>query len=1346
MAWSPADHDLTRIDAPNTPWTNFARTVQRQVGHFYTPVNLADLVAVVYQASAAGDELHTVGSGHAFEDVAVANDRLVSLSQLKSPLSYVLDGALTDARRAVQDDPTAPAKLFHVHGGITIGELNEVLAANGLALITLGGANMQALAGAVSTSTHGGDVGLPPLPDLVQAIHLVTAAGQQVWVERVSTPVTTDDRLRAALQRWEPVAEGIRIRRDDDLLNAVVVACGRFGVVYSVVLDVVSAFRLAEFTVAPPTATVLARLRAGVGGVDAGSGLAPLLAALPDPPADVGANTASGLRYLMVSLASARPAGCWVQRRWLTPTQDDSELNTGAPWVCGSAVAPAILAFAAQAIELEALHLALIPVVGVVWAAELTVRANQLRAAALGGATTGQAMAMATRAAWDSNLGWVVPHLNALLVENRVGTQQTRRRGPGHLVMTGDRASNRLCYIGRSTELVFPANTSAYLDFLDTILPVGPTLRQAGYVSLRFCAPSVGLISMHHLTSRLAVSIEVSSLEGMPASAQWVAFVERTGVRFGGRPHWGQEHKLTSAEVAQFYGDDLTTWRELLHSVSGNDLTFSNAFTRRCGLEPAPVPRAATISQIWVDGTVVTPAGFGALSAGFGDVEVGGSRDVRLELTNVGRSLLNVSVVGISGDFQPADLRVDGSFQAATGDYALVAPIFTPTRLGRMTGTLTLATDAPGTPELRVALSGTGHGPVMAVDRSSVDFGAVQPGVAAQETVRLRNDGDRTGQLVGAVVTDVQPAGEFTVTPESAALVPGQAVDLTVTFASGLAGPAGGRLRLYTRGASGPRGMLEVGLSADQLVAVPQLNPATLTFPDVPLRRTGDWQSVELANRGTGSLRILDVLPPADFECGGSHPPLLEAGRVCTLAVCFRPRSAGLVEGEVQVVDDAAGSPHAVHCSGTGLAVPLLVAQPQGVSFGGQPVETTGETRAFRFTNDGTAVMTVTSVDVIGTDLADFAVTPGAVPAAFPPEGEVVVEVGFRPTGLGARSALLRVTSDAYESPHLFPLDGFGTPAPSMTVDPTVLTFAPGPVGGRSGLSRVTLVNNGPAPIVVAAVEISGPHAADFAIRGGDCVPQATVAVSASCGVDLVATPSAVGRRTAQLRIDAVSGDAAVAGLTAIGVGADLAFDPPDTDFGTMQVGGLTDLHEVLLRNRGNAPVLVDTLGVEGDFVSASACAGNVLGPGGYCTVRLRMQAAAAGPRTGRIVARAGGQEAVATLHGIGAAPAVGLNPAAVTFPSTAVGTAAGPVTIILTNTGTWPLTPRNTMLRGPHAADFALLRTADGSVLRSGEARILRVAFTPGAEGERTASLEFEANVQAGPHRVTLTGIGTTP
>jgi len=74
----------------------------------------------------------------------------------------------------------------------------------------------------------------------------------------------------------------MRIRRDNHLFNATVVAVGRFGVIYSLVLKVVPAFRLAEYAVERPTAELVGTLRSGI---DAGTVLGPQLVALPDPPA-----------------------------------------------------------------------------------------------------------------------------------------------------------------------------------------------------------------------------------------------------------------------------------------------------------------------------------------------------------------------------------------------------------------------------------------------------------------------------------------------------------------------------------------------------------------------------------------------------------------------------------------------------------------------------------------------------------------------------------------------------------------------------------------------------------------------------------------------------------------------------------------------------------------------------------------------------------------------------------------------------------------------------------------------------------------------------------------------------
>ena len=50
--------------------------------------------------------------------------------------------------------------------------------------------NGQSLIGALSTGTHGGDIELPPLVDVVVALQLVTVGGREIWVERESDGIT----------------------------------------------------------------------------------------------------------------------------------------------------------------------------------------------------------------------------------------------------------------------------------------------------------------------------------------------------------------------------------------------------------------------------------------------------------------------------------------------------------------------------------------------------------------------------------------------------------------------------------------------------------------------------------------------------------------------------------------------------------------------------------------------------------------------------------------------------------------------------------------------------------------------------------------------------------------------------------------------------------------------------------------------------------------------------------------------------------------------------------------------------------------------------------------------------
>jgi FAD/FMN-containing dehydrogenase len=164
---------------------------------------LASLVEAVADATDKKQELHVIGNGWAFEDCAKSDKVMVSLANLNLELHDVLDpsnGALTDDTLAMQNDPFRKKRLVHFEAGIRIADLCEALDKQNLAMPTLGGSNGQSLAGAISTSTHGGDWNQPPFPDVVRAVHLVTEGGGSCG----SSPLAT--RSRRATRTTRPCA------------------------------------------------------------------------------------------------------------------------------------------------------------------------------------------------------------------------------------------------------------------------------------------------------------------------------------------------------------------------------------------------------------------------------------------------------------------------------------------------------------------------------------------------------------------------------------------------------------------------------------------------------------------------------------------------------------------------------------------------------------------------------------------------------------------------------------------------------------------------------------------------------------------------------------------------------------------------------------------------------------------------------------------------------------------------------------------------------------------------------------------------------------------------------------
>jgi Abnormal spindle-like microcephaly-assoc'd, ASPM-SPD-2-Hydin/PQQ-like domain len=316
-------------------------------------------------------------------------------------------------------------------------------------------------------------------------------------------------------------------------------------------------------------------------------------------------------------------------------------------------------------------------------------------------------------------------------------------------------------------------------------------------------------------------------------------------------------------------------------SCGAHGLRRVRAFALGRGTRYAQV--TATGGRIYagtLDGHVVSygsPAAPGLRTSGgaTGATTIGQSSTVMVHLRAEG-----VAVHVAGGDVRGAAFSLPApvsAFDLAPGQARDIAVRFTPSAVGNAGGTLRLQT---GEGEVPVALSGRGRaaGPFLQSSANVVDFGTVEVGNDAEQTVVLENGGTQTLTITGVVgpgapmsLPDV-PAFPFTLAPDEQRAV-------TVRYAPTRAGatetelrwlddgvePAAGR-DLTVLGAAGVRGRVTGPAS---LAFGPVAPGATATLPlaftndgDLPLPLTRFKVPTDPAFTVGGRLDENAVVPP----------------------------------------------------------------------------------------------------------------------------------------------------------------------------------------------------------------------------------------------------------------------------------------------------------------------------------------------------------------------------------------------------------------------------------------------------------------------------------------------------
>jgi FAD/FMN-containing dehydrogenase len=199
-----------------TLWTNWSGSVTCQPQTIERPASEAELVALINQAREADYTVRVLGTGHSFVPLCASGGMLISLDRLQGLISTD-----RETRRAT------------VWGGTKLHQMGEPLRQAGMAMENMGDIDRQAIAGAISTGTHGTGRGIGNISTQVVGLRLVLASGEVFDCSTEAEP---------------------------EIFKAGQVSLGALGVISQVTLRLLPAYRLHERTWIAPFAACFDQL------------------------------------------------------------------------------------------------------------------------------------------------------------------------------------------------------------------------------------------------------------------------------------------------------------------------------------------------------------------------------------------------------------------------------------------------------------------------------------------------------------------------------------------------------------------------------------------------------------------------------------------------------------------------------------------------------------------------------------------------------------------------------------------------------------------------------------------------------------------------------------------------------------------------------------------------------------------------------------------------------------------------------------------------------------------------------------------------------------------------------
>ncbi|MEK8018603.1 MAG: choice-of-anchor D domain-containing protein [Candidatus Parabeggiatoa sp.] len=462
----------------------------------------------------------------------------------------------------------------------------------------------------------------------------------------------------------------------------------------------------------------------------------------------------------------------------------------------------------------------------------------------------------------------------------------------------------------------------------------------------------------------------------------------------------------------------------------------------------------------------------------FGLQAIDSTTTENFRITSKGTGNLQLGQIQVSS----TDFRLDTTSCAnktmLSGRDCFVPITFHPQSGGAKNAILSISSDDPEMPVLKVSLTGEGKVliPNIAINSSDYDFGDINVGNTKSFYLEIENRGD--GDLkIGQLKLASQAA--FSLSHDNctnSSLAASQACTVLMSFQPKSGGTKTASFSIPSNDPDQPS--VTVSLKGNAFAAPKMvINQTAYQFGIVKVGSTSAASTLIIQNTGNDDLQIsaITILGEYDLMQSCANKTLSPQGQ-CTLIVAFKPQSEGVLPGSLSIASNDPDTPNLrVSLSGEGreLMSPAIEITPTAIQFEDIQYGKTSVAQTITVKNVGKGPLSIKGMGFTDGHRYDFSFvgwverseTHRSASCAYQtlaPSSSCTVQLQFQPTAIGPRTAKFYLLSDDPDTPTAsISLAGNGNTPDGLAcpTTPTIQSVQSGPWNSPSTWDQNRLPN-----------------------------------------------------------------------------------------------------------------------------------------------------------------------------------------------------------------------------------------------------------------------------------------------